>query len=251
MQQRLGQGPHVVFGLETHAEAEDIRTAFLALTKVYHPAKFARMSVEVQRQSNEVFLGIKAALDLMNKAVQMPAAGTGRFAAAPRQGPNAPLRPISQPIPTIQQKGRPVTPQTATATPIGRPGTPPTAVAQPVPRPTPQHLVAHRPAPARSPGTSRGSAAMPVLDEKSQIASAFDLIEKQQWDGAKSVLDALTARAPDSRQVRALVCYAEGRRAQVENRIGDARVELNQALMIDPDLAPAKSALAELFARRK
>ncbi len=242
----------MVFGLETHAEAEDIRTAFLALTKVYHPAKFARMSVEVQRQSNEVFLGIKAALDLMNKAVQMPAAGTGRFAATPRQGPHAPLRPISQPIPTIQQKPttpmRPITPQSATATPITRPGTPPTASAQAVPRPTPQNLVAHRGPAARSLGTSRGAA---PVDEKTQIASAFELIEKQQWDSAKSVLEALTARAPDSRQVRALVCYAEGRRAQVENRIGDARVELNQALMIDPDLAPAKSALAELFARRK
>ena len=57
--------------------------------------------------------------------------------------------------------------------------------------------------------------------------------------------------SPDSTQIRALLSYATGRQAQVERRLDEARVELQRALQLDPDLTLAKTALAELFARRK
>jgi len=262
-----------VFGVDPHADPDAIRAAFLSLTKVYHPARFARMSLELQRESNEVFLAIKAALELITKASQMPAVGTGRTNALPRQAtpPTAVATPVtrpgSQPIPTITTQIKPARPGAQPA----RPGTPPTASAQPVSRPG-QTPVPTRVAPANQSNQQRGagpSAAPPVavkfagssrassqtpavqFDERGQLATAFELIQKQQWDAAKDALDALIAQAPDTRQYRALVCYAAGRRAQLEKRLDDARVELNQALMIDPDLTLAKSALAELFNRRK
>jgi hypothetical protein len=45
--------------------------------------------------------------------------------------------------------------------------------------------------------------------------------------------------------------YARGREAQVGGRVDDARVELQDALELDPELQLAKTALTELFTRRK
>jgi len=86
---------------------------------------------------------------------------------------------------------------------------------------------------------------------QASVTVALDLLANQQWDAARVALNALSAMAPDSQHVRALVCYAAGRQAQVERRLDEARVDLQRALQLDPQLAPAKAALAELFARRK
>jgi len=80
---------------------------------------------------------------------------------------------------------------------------------------------------------------------------AVDLLQRQQWDQARSVLHQLSARDPSSKRIRALMCYARGREAQLERRVDDARVELQEALDLDPDLQLAKTALTELFTRRK
>ena len=46
MQARLAKGPHDALGLASNATPGEIRTAFLELTKVYHPARFSRLSVD-------------------------------------------------------------------------------------------------------------------------------------------------------------------------------------------------------------
>jgi uncharacterized protein involved in exopolysaccharide biosynthesis len=82
-------------------------------------------------------------------------------------------------------------------------------------------------------------------------AAVIDLIQRQQWDQARSALHQLSARDPSSKRIRALECYARGREAQLDRRLDDARVELQDALDLDPDLQVAKTALTELFTRRK
>jgi tetratricopeptide (TPR) repeat protein len=77
------------------------------------------------------------------------------------------------------------------------------------------------------------------------------LIERGEWDQAQRTIDRLASRNPQSRKYQAMASYALGRRAQVEHRLDEARVELQRALMIDPDLEVAKTALGELFARRR
>jgi Tfp pilus assembly protein PilF len=81
-------------------------------------------------------------------------------------------------------------------------------------------------------------------------AVVVDLLQRQQWDQARTVLHQLLARDPNAKRVRALLCYARGREAQLERRLDDARVELQEALGLDPDLQLAKTALTELFTRR-
>lgn len=67
MQARLARGPHDALGIAGNATAGEVRTAFLELTKTYHPARFGRMSQDTQRLSNEVFLKLREAHDALVK----------------------------------------------------------------------------------------------------------------------------------------------------------------------------------------
>jgi Flp pilus assembly protein TadD len=102
----------------------------------------------------------------------------------------------------------------------------------------------------RTPGVARpaGSAAPITAQDE---AAVVDLLQRQQWNQARSALHQLSARDPGSKRIRALECYARGREAQLDRRLDDARVELQDALDLDPDLQLAKTALTELFTRRK
>ena len=82
-------------------------------------------------------------------------------------------------------------------------------------------------------------------------AAVVDLLQRQQWDLARTALHQLSARDPSSKRIRALEAYARGREAQLDRRLDDARVELQDALELDPDLQAAKTALTELFTRRR
>ena len=62
-------------------------------------------------------------------------------------------------------------------------------------------------------------------------------------------MHALAVRMPQSKQYRALLCYARGREAHAAGRLDEASREYQQALQLDPDLAMAKQAVAELRRR--
>jgi hypothetical protein len=95
---------------------------------------------------------------------------------------------------------------------------------------------------------SAGSA--PPASARDETA-ILELLQRQQWDPARSALHQLQARDPSSKRIRALMSYAKGREAQLDRRFDDARVELQDALDLDPDFLLAKTALTELFTRRK
>lgn len=75
-------------------------------------------------------------------------------------------------------------------------------------------------------------------------------IADKNWAAAKNVLNGLAARNPGSKPYRALLCYARGCEAQSAGKGEEAVMELQRALQLDPDLAHAKTALAELLRRR-
>jgi hypothetical protein len=119
MQALLATSPHDALGLLPDATPGEIRSAFLELTKIYHPAKFSRMSPDVQYLSNEVFLALRGAHDSAAKAAApgpaprnarstgmppMHASGTGPLRAdgsAGMQPPPPPPQPMTQP-PTVR-----------------------------------------------------------------------------------------------------------------------------------------------------
>lgn len=285
MQDRVARGAHAALGIPTHATATDIRTAFLQLTKIYHPARFARMAVEIQRLANEVFLSLRAAHDSLAKPPQRtrarataPVVFPNNHTVPPRSrpGPTAALRtPIQTPAPTNtpptpNEPGRPparFTPSPAPPAAVqpSRPGSTPTlgpnharaigsaaGIAAPaavgsaaVRRNTPPSGIRN------SSPTATGAPRSKVPTVERELIPIYELIQQRQWEPARAAIAALVGRSPTAPKYQALLCYTRGREAQLERRIDEARVELDSALQLDPDLQLAKNALAELFTRRR
>lgn len=254
MQARLARDPSAALGLPANATAEDLRAAFLALTKQFHPVRFGRMSIDTQKLSNEVFLALRAAHDALAKTLKrqtgpmtvprLPAPAVAQPPAPrPVAGATAP-RPL-RPLGTHDSGERPVL-QSPTPS-SGSKIVPRTTASGPSTRPL--GGAGLRPAGAPAPVAASPAAAVPAaaLSEP----AILDLLSRQQWDQARTALHQLAARDPSSKRVRALSAYARGREAQLDGRVDDARVELQDALDLDPELSPAKTALTELFTRRK
>lgn len=79
----------------------------------------------------------------------------------------------------------------------------------------------------------------------------MEFLAQDRLTDARMKLETLVARQPTVPRYQALIHYAKGREAQLARRIDEARVELMDALQLDPDLQLAKTALGELFTRRK
>ena len=311
MQALLAKSPHDALGLLPDASPAEIRSAFLELTKVYHPAKFSRMSPEVQFLSNEVFLALRSAHDSCVKAIgpaprqqrttgmpPMQASGTGAHRAPegsqtmrPQQPPpegQAPAVRIPQPVratpgasqttaklpvltrppegtgarptttanrsepglnraPTSQPAGqnRPTTPTNARAgTQSSRTVTPATGV-----KSTQQLPVVARPGspPAATPTAGRDD----DFNEQGELRVMKEMVSRQEWGEAVASLTRLLAHNAASKQYRVLLSYCRGREAETAGRLNDAAAEYQRALEIDPEFPKAKSALAELRAKRR
>jgi hypothetical protein len=280
MQERLTGGPFVALGVPPSATASEIRTAFLQLTKTYHPARFGYMSPELQRLSNEVFLALRAAHDAIAKPTRGTAKSVDRSGITPATPIPTGPRPVVAAAPASTRPGavapgglspsRPAgassppalaTSSSLSATPPGgvRVGVmrPIGAVARPgTPRPgsagtgAPPAAAAPAAAPSQAPATTTPAAAA-TAGKADELAPILEQMRLGQWDAARAALAALAARSPEVPRYRALICYARGREAQLSYDLDAARVELQDALQIDPELQLAKTALAELFTRRK
>jgi tetratricopeptide (TPR) repeat protein len=246
MQDRLARDPATALGLTSGATPDDLRHAFLELTKQFHPVRFGRMAIDIQKQSNEVFLALRAAHDSLAKTLR-------------RQSGPIPTRPVppSSPIPVVASRAThprvapllqrtqrmPGPNETGERAPVQPP--PAASGARPAVRPVlPQQT------PSRPLGAVRPVAAPQLVTVRDETV-VIDLLNRQQWDQARTALHQLAARDPSSKRIRALAAYARGREAQLDGRVDDARVELQDALELEPDLQLAKTALTELFTRRK
>lgn len=235
MQERLARGPIAALGLTASSTPEDARAAFLQLTKSFHPVRFGRMATDIQKLANEVFLALRAAHDSVARTLRRPTSPIPPVNGRGQALPPRPARPQSQ-----DTGERPVVP----------PSAPPASASGPRP------AVARPAAPAaavpasRTPSAVRPIGSAPPVTARDE-AAVLDLLQRQQWDQARTALHQLSARDPSSKRIRALEAYARGREAQLDRRLDDARVELQDALELDPDLQVAKTALTELFTRRR
>jgi hypothetical protein len=89
MQDRLARDPTSALGLPANATADDVRAAFLELTKTYHPVRFGRMAIDIQKLSNEVFLALRAAHDALAKSLRRR---SGAMPVVPGNAPPGPRR---------------------------------------------------------------------------------------------------------------------------------------------------------------
>jgi hypothetical protein len=242
MQSRISLGAHRALGVDEGATAEQIRAAFLGLTKTFHPARFGRMAVEVQKLSNEVFLGIKGAHEALLKAIGAPsrphasaapsaaatANGTGRFA---RSASPPPERTTTGKLPPLGPRqatpafGVTIVPRTTGPIPT----TPTTTTAAPAP--------------------SIGPASTIVRDDDPDYKKMLVAVASKQWSEATPLLVKLRARDSVSKRFKALQCYVRARGLEAEGNRAAAMADFERALQFEPDLPEAKSALAELHRR--
>jgi len=119
--------------------------------------------------------------------------------------------------------------------------------------PQPQSSAARPMTGTRPPFTPNGGARPPTNGGRSEdpMVAVAEHVQKGQWEAARTLLLGLTARHPTISRYHAMLAFVRGREAQLARRLDEARVELTHALQLDPDLDVAKTALAELFTRRK
>lgn len=66
MQAKLKRSSAEALGVSAGASAAEVRSAFMALTKQYHPAKFARLDEATVKLANEVFLQLREAYETLS-----------------------------------------------------------------------------------------------------------------------------------------------------------------------------------------
>jgi hypothetical protein len=238
MQGRISLGPYRALGVDEGATPEQLRAAFLSLTKTFHPARFGRMAVEVQKLSTEVFLGIKGAHETLRKSIGAPARpqtnapnaapianGTGRFA---RSASPPPERTTTGKVPPLGPRqatpafGVTIVPRTTGQIPTTTP-----AVAAPIAAP----------------------ASAVVRDDDPDYKKMLVAVAAKQWAEAAQLLVKLRARDSISKRFKALQCYVRGFEAATAGNRAAAVADFERALQFEPDLPEAKSALAELHRR--
>jgi tetratricopeptide (TPR) repeat protein len=273
---RLAEPAHQILGIAVTASPDEARQAFLRLTKLYHPAKFARQTPEIVRIANDVFVTIKRAYEQLTgngrgagprSATEPPTRPTGAArtpSAPPPPGPGAPAtppaaraaagaRPASTP-PAAAAPARPSTPAIArsaspTAAPM-RPHTPSPAPARPATAPTttaPATRAATAAPSTRAATTApatRAATTAPATDPA--LEAAHDLLRRRLWSDARQAFHQLAIAAPSDKRLRAYMHYARGREASEAGRGDEARAELQRALALDPELTAAKRALDDL-----
>lgn len=243
MQARLGRDPYEALGLNNSSTQGDVRTAFLTLSKKFHPQKFARMPQEIQRLATEVFLSLRAAHDSIAKAAAptrksgpLPVAktGTGQVPVVSRTSPSGPVPQPTAPLASSSQAMRPFT-SPRPAQPVGpaQPAKPPVT------------------APPAKPAAPTAPAASAPKDPVRELASIVDLIKVGQLPAARAALESLIAQAPNESRYQAMLFVVQGGEAQLANKPEEARRAFLDAQRIDPELELAKTALTRLMLRRK
>lgn len=89
MQAKLRRSPSEALGVAAGAGPHEVRAAFMALTKQYHPTKFARLDEATVKLANEVFLQLREAYEHLatagnKRARTVPGVGLGEAEAARR-----------------------------------------------------------------------------------------------------------------------------------------------------------------------
>lgn len=229
--QRLGSADSFqTLGIDYQASVETVRTAFLVLTKEYHPSRFARRDRDVVRLANEVFLCIKAAYNDL-------ASDVGRERALAKLGR----------APTVNAPTASGTP--GVATPRRAPTTDPIDDNDDFEQTSTTRPGAVRfksSAPMRPPKPK--PVALPQVKEEIiggdvKFQRALELCQRHLWAEAREALQALAVEEPQNKQYRAHMHYAWGKEHLALGRTDDAKAEYRRALGVDPEFTRAKHAL--------
>ena len=268
-----GADPFSVLGVARTAKDGDIRAAFLAATKTFHPNRFARRDEAIRRLANEVFLTINKAYSRLSSAEERR-----RIHAKTRKGGQADT--TQSPIP-VSSAGEVLKPPTHPS----RKAQSPARSRRPTDRATVSTTVAFKkrsgaasgPAPkvplsvdelrrqrrrARTAGRAptpdpahKGSRDAEQLTReaiereekrKEGFRAAAALLQQGQLSSAKEMFRQLAIENPTMTKYRVHMHYTWGRELHAAGRDDEAIVEYNRSLKLDPNFEPALKSVAAL-----
>lgn len=238
MQAKLSRSAAEALGVTPGASAAAIRSAFMELTKRYHPAKFARLDEDTVRLANEVFLQLRAAHDSLR------AAATPRARTSPGRAATADAAPdVPRIAAAIAASAVPSTTAERTAdSSSDGPSTSPARIRLGSELGTTSAMGSTIGSAPRIRFSTTSSNGTPVHTP----TQVLELIDKKQWRDAKLALQAVLQRDPKDRRHLAWLAYVRGCEAIDLGNVAEARRELVRALAIEPSFDMAKAALADL-----
>ncbi len=266
--------------LDYEATDKEVRSAFGALSKRYHPDRFTRYeSFEIRELANEVFILLRDAYrSLVSEHGRrtilsgIEAKRDGGVAKAPpippRPTPPPPIQPRRTPPPPIPKAARATkTPPPTKTAPQNSPPTktpPPTPTKTPPPKtPAPDEaktVPQTAPAkpekagtqgyasPASSPVSNLPKTRAPTSpgESKNRVAMGMNVLESGQYEQALRILRVEARKDPTNTTALAGVELAEGRLALVNGDRMEAAERFEAALDIDPSNERAAREIAEM-----
>lgn len=227
--------PFKALGLPQNADGEAVRRAFLNLTKIRHPNRFARESAEIRDVANELFLVIRRAYDVLSSE-------EGRKQWRERLGAGSVDR-----TPTPQPAPQPKTPAPAPA---------PAPPVSPPPVARPQTVPPARRMPTTPPVTGRPPEEVQAMLESvrtrgQRLDDALALLARGKYREAREALFQIAAEDPQSKRTRVQLHLAWGLEHLSESRPAEAQRELERAVALDPECQEAQQALRKAQEQQK
>ena len=251
--------PFLVLGVGYEATDAEVRAAFGALTKRYHPDRFARYeSPELRNVAEEIFILIRDAYRRLGDAVARTQLlqSLGKPAPAPHTVPASPRPvPLGSPPRASWAPGREPAPIASaaigSAAPISSaaPAAPVVPVVPAVPRPVaiPARPTARDPAASPTPATRRSMPTQPPpISAPLDVSPLEDLIDQGRLDEALAAYKVMGKKHPHDRNLRAGVELCEGLLALAARDRFQAAQRFEAALEIDPSNERAARELADM-----
>jgi tetratricopeptide (TPR) repeat protein len=215
--------PFRALGVSPNATEGEVRAAFLAATKRFHPTRFARRDAETRDAATELFLVIRRAY------VELDDPERRRVWLAKI----APTKPIPAVHPPLATARTPQPPPAAAAKPA-----PPVRTAPPLPPQRPlvrvkkgEQIQAAPPQPKREVEAMLESA----KTRTARFDEATRFLAHGEWKKAREAFHRLAGEDPHSKRVRAHLHLAWGLEHKAEGRVIEAQREFERGIGIDPE----------------
>ncbi len=218
--------PWAVLGVTQGSTHDEIKTAFFAASKRYHPHLFSRYQMpEIKRTVTELFIAHKRAYSSLEKRRAMRPGQHVPFAAPiVKSEPPKVAAPIAAPVglvksdPPAHTATQPIVVTKTDTSAKAAPSLPPSAASGAVPKRS------IRPPEVRS----------RTVDSELELQAGLKLLAQSQWEDAEEHLRLAVQLNPASTKTRTWLLVAEARRAKAENDLTKALEKYCELLTLDP-----------------
>lgn len=227
------KAPHELLGLAPNADGEQVRQAYLTLSKRYHPHVYAHLdSPEISRAATELFIAHKRAYTTLKSLC--PAAPSSDSAPPIEiKLPPAPRMPGVSLRPTGELRSDAVTIARASASRAPVAGTPSKSPARRSSRPSKRAAAKASSGPPR--GDARASHKRRVADADKALQTGLKHLAASRFDQAAEELARAAELCPERRDAAVWLHVCRARKHKAGGHDAQAQQEYRALLELDPE----------------